>query len=100
MTPTSPPRDPLERGDTRTRTRQDAERIRKRQPNGWFWTSLGLIGAVGWPIVMVALGAALLGNHLHRRWGTGVHFTLALLILGIGVGVWMAYRAIREKGSR
>ena len=92
--------DPLERGDARQRAQRDAERLRRRAPDGWFWTSLGLIGAVGWPIVLLALGAAMLGDHLHHRWGTGAHFTLALLFIGIAIGAWMAYRAIKQSGRR
>jgi predicted F0F1-ATPase subunit len=90
-------RDPhFQRPDAHDRTQRDIDRFRRREPGGRFWRSLALIGSVGWPIVLLATGGALLGHHLDGRFGTGVHFTLVLLTTGTAVGSFIAYRAVRE----
>jgi len=93
------PRDPFRRGDAGERTRRDLERLRRREAGGRFWRSLALIGSVGWPIVLLATGGALLGHALDGRFGAGIRFTLMLLTLGTVVGVWVAYRTVRAEAS-
>lgn len=87
---------PTRRGDTRRRTREDVERFRRRDPEGRFWHSLALVGSVGWPIVLLGTGGALLGRYLDARYGLGVRLTLMLLTLGTAVGTALAFRALRE----
>jgi ATP synthase protein I len=87
------------RDDAHDRTRRDVARFQRREDGGRFWRSLALIGSVGWPIVLLATGAALLGRHLDERYATGVHFTLALLTAGTALGGFIAYRVIREDAS-
>lgn len=91
-------RDPFRRGDTRARTRRDVDRLRRREPGGRFWRSLALIGSVGWPIVLLATGGALLGRQLDARWETGVRFTLTLVAAGTALGAFVAFRAARGDG--
>lgn len=92
------PGDSFRRADPRRRTRRDVERLRRREAGGRFWRSMGLIGSVGWPIVLFATGGALLGNMLDRRYGTGVRFTLMLVSMGTALGCLIAYRAVRGGG--
>jgi predicted F0F1-ATPase subunit len=87
------------RPDARDRTRRDVERWRRREPGGRFWRSLALIGSVGWPIVLLATGGALLGRHLDGRLGTGIRFTLMLLTTGTILGCFIAYRTLRGGGA-
>lgn len=84
------------RSAARERTRRDVDRLRRREPGGRFWQSLALVGSVGWPIVLLATGGALLGQFLDRRFATGVRCTLVLLTAGATVGAAIAYRALRE----
>lgn len=92
--------DRFRRDDPRGRTRRDIDHLRRRETGARLWRSLALIGSVGWPIVLLATGGALLGRWLDQRWQTGVHFTLMLLTLGTAVGSFIAYRALREDGGR
>jgi ATP synthase protein I len=87
------------RAETRERTRRDLERLRRREPNGRFWPSLALVGSVGWPIVMLATGGAIVGRYLDTRWGTGIRLTLILLTIGTTLGTLLAFRALREGGA-
>ena len=90
--------DSLRRGDARDRTRKDLDRLRRREAGGRFWRSLALIGSVGWPIVLLATGGAILGGYLDGRFATGVRFTLMLLTLGTVAGSFIAYRTLRGDG--
>lgn len=87
--------EPFRRGDARERTRRDVDRFRRRKPGGRFWSSLALVGSVGWPIVLLATGGALAGHYLDVRFGTGVRFTLMLVSLGAALGSFIAFRTLR-----
>ncbi|MHB8416541.1 MAG: AtpZ/AtpI family protein [Myxococcales bacterium] len=90
---------PFQRGDARDRTRRDLERLRRREPSSHFWKSLALIGSVGWPIVLLATGGALLGHLLDDRWRTGIRLTFLLLTVGTAAGCFMAFRTLRGHGA-
>jgi hypothetical protein len=94
----SGPDEILRRPDPRERTRRDVGRFRRREPGGRFWRSLALLGSVGWPIVGLATGGALLGRLLDAQAGTGIRLTLTLLTLGTALGSWVAYRVLRGDG--
>jgi predicted F0F1-ATPase subunit len=84
--------------ETRIRTRRDVDRLERREPGDRFWRSLALIGSVGWPIVLLATGGALLGRYLDLRWGTGIRLTLMLLTVGTTIGTLIAFRTVRKGG--
>ncbi len=86
--------DSFRRADARERTRRDLMRLRRREPGERFWRSLALVGSVGWPIVLLATGGALLGRYLDARFGSGIRFTLMLLTLGTALGCFLAYRTL------
>lgn len=88
--------DQLRRGDARDRTRRDLERLEHRESVS-FWSSLALIGSVGWPIVLLATGGGLLGRFLDQQWGTGVLVTLTLLLAGAVLGSFVAFSTLRGK---
>lgn len=84
------------RPDLKRTWRRDLDRRTGREDSeAAFWRSLRVLGAVGWPIVVATAGGALLGRWLDARWDTGIHFTLALLVLGAIGGSFVAYRAVR-----
>lgn len=76
---------------------RDLARRARREPGaGTFWRSLRVIGVVGWSISLAAAGGALLGSRLDARLGTGVRTTLLLLVLGAGLGSWVAWKTLGE----
>jgi len=87
------------RTEVQERTRRDLDRLRRRENGTHFWRSLALIGSVGWPIVLLATGGALLGAYLDTRFGTGIRFTLLLLTAGTSVGTYTAFRTVRREGE-
>lgn len=88
--------DPLRRGNARDRTRRDLERLSRREPTS-LAASIALIGSVGWPIVLLATGGGLLGRYLDGLLKLGIACTLTLLLLGTGIGTYIAYRSVRGK---
>ena len=85
--------DQLRRGDARDKTRRDLERLSRRRETG-LAASIALIGSVGWPIVLLGAGGALLGNYLDNLTHLGIACTLTLILLGTALGCFVAYRSL------
>jgi ATP synthase protein I len=47
---------------------------------------------LGWIIVLPALLGVLLGRWLDRQFGTGLFCTAPLLMLGVALGCWSAWK--------
>ena len=87
--------DNLRRPDLNERFQRDLKRYRKREPgHRSFWRSMSVLGAVGWPIVLLTAGGAILGHWLDTRWDTGVRLTLMLVTLGAVIGSAAAWHMI------
>ncbi|MEB3418737.1 AtpZ/AtpI family protein [Salipiger marinus] len=53
---------------------------------------LAQIGVLGWIIVAPMLGGIALGRWLDGRFGTDLFWTAPLLLVGLGLGGWGAWR--------
>lgn len=53
---------------------------------------LAQIGVLGWTIVVPMLLGLFLGRWIDRGLGTGTLFAAALLLAGIGLGLWSSWR--------
>jgi ATP synthase protein I len=53
---------------------------------------LGEIGVLGWIIVVPMLIGAFGGNWLDRRLHSGLFYTAPLLMLGLALGCWSAWK--------
>ncbi len=85
------------REDMRRAVQRDFSRHARRETgHRTFWQSLGLLGMVGWPIALAAVGGAFAGRYLDGRFATGVRFTLMLLTAGAMLGSYTAWRALKE----
>lgn len=58
--------------------------------------TLGMIGALGWLVVIPILIGILLGRWLDRTWDTGILWTAALLLVGLVAGCTLAWKRIQE----
>ncbi len=83
-----------------------AERkIKARRNSGrGVWFGLGMMGLVGWSVVVPTLLGAAIGNWLDKRHPGGYSWTLTLLIIGLAIGClnswhWVAKedKAMREE---
>ena len=79
--------------------RRQAERAQVSQ-RLTFWEGLGLIGSVGWMVALPTLVGAFLGRWIDARSGTGIFWTLSLLLVGLAVGCSGAWRHIAEGQHR
>ena len=62
-----------------------------------FWKYVGLIGVVGWSVVVPMVLGVVLGLWLDGKFGTGSKWTLALLLLGLCLGCVNAWRMITKE---
>ena len=81
------------------RVRRQRARIEKarREKGQSFWSYLGLIGAVGWSIVVPMILGAVLGLWLDRKFEAGSKWTLGLMVFGLGIGCFNAWRLITKE---
>ncbi|WP_083225046.1 AtpZ/AtpI family protein [Sphingomonas panacis] len=77
--------------------RERAERRRKARGLPSFARNFGQIGVLGWQIVVPALIALALGRWLDHRLASGIFWTAPLLILGVGLGCWSAWKWIQRQ---
>ena len=80
-------------------------KIRARRNSGQgVWFGLGMMGLIGWSVVVPTLLGAALGHWLDKHYPGGRSWTLALLVAGLVIGcfnawLWVARedRAMREE---
>jgi len=76
----------------------------RRNPTPGVWSGLGMMGLIGWSVVVPTLLGAALGIWLDKRHSGEHPWTLALLIAGLAIGclnawLWVAreHQAMREE---
>ncbi len=57
---------------------------------------LALVGVIGWTLVIPALLGVYAGRALDRRLGSGVFWTLGLLVAGIVLGCVLAWQRLNR----
>jgi len=82
-------RDPTASAARRAHQRDQANRDDPATPAS---LRLAQIGVLGWTIVTPILLGLLAGHWLDRWLNTGVTFAAALLTIGAGLGLWLAWR--------
>jgi ATP synthase protein I len=94
-----PPEDPVAEV-----ARRAAERARAGQhdPEPSLGARLGQIGVLGWTVIVPTLLALLLGRMLDRHFGTGIFFSAPCIMIGAGIGMWLAWRWMHRswRGAR
>ena len=91
--PDHPPRDPLLDGLKAHRSRRTRAEREGARP---FFRSLGMIGGLGWLIVVPTLGGMALGRWLDHHLGGGNTATGALLMLGLAIGCRLAWNRMHQ----
>ncbi|WP_375261739.1 AtpZ/AtpI family protein [Palleronia sp.] len=57
----------------------------------------GYFGMIGWAVAVPTVGGALIGLWLDRNWPDGFSWTLALLLGGLVVGMFIAWGWIEKE---
>ena len=59
--------------------------------------NLGQIGVLGWQIVIPGLLGLAAGRWLDQRFASGIFWTAALLVVGLALGCWSAWRWVQRQ---
>ena len=71
----------------------------QRDPAPGVWFGLGMMGLIGWSVVVPTLAGAALGIWLDAR-HPGTHsWTLALLVAGLALGCFNAWRWVAKEDA-
>lgn len=96
-------------GPDETRTRSPdglADAVRRHEARRRHWLVegepsvarfVGQIGVLGWIIVAPTLVGLFLGRWLDRTFGTGIFWSAPLLLVGVVIGCWSAWRWMHKQ---
>ena len=73
-------------------------KARRRGRKG-VWFGLGMFGLVGWAVAVPTLIGVAVGVWLDKVASAGFSWTLALLVVGVCLGCWNAWRWIEQERS-
>jgi ATP synthase protein I len=74
-----------------------SRRRRQRAANQHgFFRTLGVVGSLGWLIVLPILAGLALGRWLDGLTGGGIRFTGALLLIGVVIGCRLAWNRMHR----
>lgn len=80
--------------------------VRERRARRNLWQSegepstlrfVGQIGVLGWIIVAPTLVGLFVGRWIDQRFGTGIFWSAPLLIFGVAIGCWSAWRWMHQQ---
>jgi ATP synthase protein I len=84
--------------DFRQQVSEKARRLRRSRSKGRsFWAGVGLVGSVGWIIVLPTVAGALAGRKLDAWLDTELAFTLGLMLLGLASGGYTLWRIMAKE---
>ena len=74
-----------------------ARKIRARKSTQGVWLGLGMMGLIGWSVVLPTLLGAALGIWLDNRHPGSHSWTLMLLIIGLAIGCLNAWHWVAKE---
>jgi len=83
--------------DEAVRLRRGRRERWKREGERSIGQNLAMIGALGWTIVTPTLVGIFAGRWLDRSFGSGIFWTLGLLVAGLALGCTFAWERIHRE---
>jgi ATP synthase protein I len=80
--------------DEAVRTRRQRQSTWKREGERSVAQNLAMIGVLGWTVVTPTLLGLFAGRWLDRELGLRLFFTLSLLVAGLAIGCYLAWKRI------
>ncbi len=80
--------------DLEKRCRRKAKEARYRDRG--FWKGVGVMGLVGWSVILPAVIGGFLGLWIDRQLEIKSTFSGLLAMLGLGIGCWNAWRMVSK----
>ncbi len=74
-----------------------SRKLRARESTGSVWFGLGMMGLIGWSVVVPTLLGAAIGIGLDRRHAGQFSWTLALMIGGLSIGCLNAWHWVAKE---
>jgi ATP synthase protein I len=74
-----------------------ARKLKARRSTQGVWFGLGMMGLIGWSVVVPTLLGAAAGLWLDRRYPGGHSWTLALLVGGLALGCFNAWHWVAKE---
>ena len=96
MTP-APAKEQPERLDEAVRLRRRRRERWQREGERSIAQNLALIGTLGWTIVTPILIGIFAGRWLDRTFGSGIFWTLGLLVAGLALGCSLAWKRMHRE---
>ena len=95
------PKKPSEDGSTLAEQigAKAARKLKARSSTSSVWFGLGMMGLIGWSVVVPTLAGAALGTWLDANHSAGRHWTLALLVAGLTLGCFNAWRWVAREDA-
>lgn len=93
--PSSEPDDPTLARQIGVKAARKLKARRKGPPGVWF--GLGMMGLIGWSVVVPTLLGAALGLWLDQHYPEGRSWTLALLVAGLTLGCLNAWHWVSQE---
>lgn len=76
-----------------------ARKLKARRNPSQVWFGLGMMGLIGWSVVVPTLLGAALGLWLDARHAGQHSWTLTLLVAGLVLGCWNAWRWVTKEDA-
>ena len=77
---------------------QQDRMVRARQRKNGNWTSIAILGVIGWSVAVPTLAGVAIGVWVDHRWPSRLSWTLMLLVGGLVFGCVSAW--LRVKGDQ
>jgi len=86
-----------ERLDKAVKLRRSRRELWQREGERSIGQNLAMIGSLGWTIVTPTLTGIFVGRWLDRTFGSGIFWTLGLLVAGLTLGCSLAWKRIHRE---
>ena len=81
----------------RVKHRNELREKCRREGDSSFWSSVGMMGTIGWSVSIPIVLGLLFGRWLDSRLGSAQIFMIFFMILGLVSGCITAWRLVSEK---
>jgi ATP synthase protein I len=82
---------------TEVRERRERRRKNEREADESFWSTVGMMGTVGWSVALPTAIGVLFGRWLDGRLDAGHVFVVFFMLVGLAIGCVVAWRQVTEK---
>lgn len=79
--------------------KQERKEEAARKKDGTMWFGVGMFGLVGWSVMLPTVAGCMFGMWLDERFPSQYSWTLMLLLIGLMLGCFTAWRWVKREGA-